>query len=134
MVFEKNNLFLNELITEAMNRLLRKYNPNEREIVGRNMLNDIWVILEKKQQQNPNNKMTVEILDSDAFYPYKVENAHTCFNGSTLDSPITENTYAVYLNTNASWDAEFQLGSRKGSDCDVMFQSVCLFCNEIYTL
>ena len=126
MVFEKRNAFLNELITEAMNRLIRNYVPNDWGIVGPNMLSDTWRIHEK---QNPGN-LKVQILANDAFYPYNFGNAKSCFTGSSSHSPITEATYAVHLNTKVT--SEFQ-ATRPGSDCDMMFHSFCIFCDEIYT-
>ena len=126
MVFEKGNAFLKELIAEAMNRLIRNYDPNDWGIVGPNMLSDAWRVHEK---QNPGD-LKVQILDNVAFYPYNFGNAQSCFTGSSSNSPITEATYAVHLNTKVT--SEYQ-ATRQGSYCDMMFHSFCLFCDEIYT-
>jgi hypothetical protein len=126
MVFEKTNAFLKELIAEAMDRLIRHYDPSDWGIVGPNMLSDTWRVHEKR---NPHN-LKVQVLDNAAFYPYNFGNAQKCFTDRATYSPVTADTFAVHLNTKVT--SEFQ-ATRKGSYCDFMFHTFCIFCDEIYT-
>lgn len=126
MIFERSNLFLKKLIVEAINRLVRFYKPNDWGMLGPNLLSDVWRAHEKDSRHASN----VKILDSDAFYPYTFGNAHDCFAASAVKTPVNRNTYAVHLNTKVTSD--FQAAA-KGSYCDTMFRTFCIFCDEIYT-
>jgi len=126
MVFEKHNAFLKELIIEAMDRLIRKYDPADWGIVGPKMLSDTWRIHETMNTDN----LKVQILDSSAFYPYSWGKARNCFKDRASHSPVTDSTFTVHLNTKVT--SEFR-ATAKGSYCDMMFHTFCIFCDEIYT-
>lgn len=126
MVFERSNSFLKEVIAEAVNRLLRHYNPDDWGILGPNLLSDTWRAHVKNNPQD----VKVQILDNAAFYPYTFGNAKGCFTDNAAYSPITEATYAVHLNTKVT--SMFQ-GTREGSYCDMMFHTFCIFCDDVVT-
>jgi hypothetical protein len=126
MIFEKDNMFLRELVTEAMNRLIYQYNADEWGILGPQLLSDTWRTHEKKKKHD----QRVQILDNTVFYPYNFGNAHGCFQDHDFFKPVTDETYAVHLNTKVT--SGFQSTS-KGTYCDTIFHAHCIFCDEIYT-
>lgn len=126
MIFEKDNQFLRELVTEAMNRVIYHYDASNWEILGPYLMSDTW----RAHQRKTPHDQKVEVLSSTAFYPYSFGNAYGCFQDLEFFNPITDQTYAVHLNTKIT--SEFQSTS-KGTYCDTMFHTHCIFCDEVYT-
>lgn len=128
MIFEKNNEFLRECFSTAIELAAFKYNKDDWGIFGPNLLTATY---RNKHHKHDDIASHITVLDHEAFYPYIFYEARHCFEKDATEfNPITSDTFTVHLNTKMT---QQYVSTIPGTVCDELFRIYCIFCDEVFT-
>lgn len=124
MMFEKGGNFIREALKNSVDIAIHSYNPDNWGVFGPNMLTQVY------HDFGPNS-LDIKILPKEAFQPYLYWMSHLCFEADkTKLNPIhPSDTYSVHLNTKMT---QAYNTTDPGTVCEDIFNSNCIFCDEIH--